>query len=221
MKLLCTNFDYEFRLLGREGGLHGTRWVFEPLADGVDGSAEMRGGMQEAADFHRALLDRVFADVLKGARRPVLSSREDGSSTGSVVTSGWQYSGRLTWRGRRLLRRRLAHLFGDAAFPMGMRGPSCGETFFANIGLRFSDREPPSNLHLWVSHNLPPPVNASLFRHLLALEAFGFAPELTRKVERLNALLEAAAAGPDTDGYAPPPGLSHAGAARRRLPAGN
>ena len=57
------------------------------------------------------------------------------------------------------------------------------------------------------SHKLPPAVNACLFRHLLALDAFGFAPKLTRKVERLDSLLTAAAAGPGAGGYAVPAGL--------------
>ena len=50
---------------------------------------------------------------------------------------------------------------------------------------------------------------------------FAFAPELTRKVERLDSLLAAAEAGPGAGGYAVSPGLWHAGAARRRLTAGN
>ena len=219
MRLLCTHFNYEFRLNGREGGLNGMRWIFEPLPDRGEGGAAVRDAVQEAAAFHRDLLDRVFADVLKGGRQPVLSGGEDDNRAGFAVTSGWQYSGRLTWRGRLTLRRRLERLFGDAAFPV--RGPSSGDTVFANVGLRFSGGGRPSGLHLWVSHNLQPPVNASLFRHFLASEAFGFAPELTRKVERLDALLAAAEAGPGAGGYAVPPGLWHAGAARRRLPAGN
>ena len=219
MRLLCTHFNYEFRLNGREGGLNGMRWIFEPLPDRGEGGAAVRDAVQEASAFHRDLLDRVFADVLKGGRRPVLSGGEDDNRAGFAVTSGWQYSGRLTWRGRLMLRRRLGRLFGDAAFPV--RGASCGDTVFANVGLRFSGGKRPSDLHLWVSHNLQPPVNASLFRHFLASEAFGFAPELTRKVERLDALLAAAEAGPGAGGYAVPPGLWHAGAARRRLPAGN
>ena len=68
-----------------------------------------------------------------------------------------------------------------------------------------------------MSHNLPPPVNACLFRHLLALEAFGLAPEPARKVERLDALLAAPASGPGAGGYAVPGG--HAG--RPRLTAGS
>ena len=71
-----------------------------------------------------------------------------------------------------------------------------------------------------MSHNLPPPVNACLFRHLLALEAFGFASELTGKVERLDALLTAAA-DPGSGGYPVPAGLWHAGGAARRLATDN
>ena len=61
-------------------------------------------------------------------------------------------------------------------------------------------------------------MNVCLFRHLLALDAFGFAPELTRKVERLDSLLTAAE-GPGAGGYAVPAGLWHAGEAWRRLAA--
>ena len=71
-----------------------------------------------------------------------------------------------------------------------------------------------------MSHNLPPPVNACLFRHLLALDSFGFASELTGKVERLDALLTAAAE-PGAGGYPVPPGLWHAGGAARRLATDN
>ncbi len=157
--------------------------------------------------------------MLKGARQPALSGGEDGGCGGFAVTSGWQYAGRLTWTGRLWMRRRLERLFGEAAYPV-RSGVSCADSFHANIGLRFSGRERPAGLHLWVSHNLPPPVNASLFRHLLALEAFGFAPEPARKAERLDALLTAAASGPGTGGYEAPAGLWHAGEARPRLTAG-
>ena len=220
MRLVCTHFDYGFRLHGREGGLNGTRWIFEPVLDDGDGGAEVRHAMQDAAAFHRDLLDRVFANVLKGARQPALSGGEDGDRDGSAVTSGWQYAGRLTWTGRLRMRRRLERLFGEAAFPAG-RGVSSGDSFHANIGLRFSGGERPPGLHLWVSHNLPPPVNASLFRRLLARKASGFAPEPARKAERLDTLLAAAASGPGAGGYEAPAGLWHAGEARRRLTAGN
>ena len=100
MRLLCTHFDYEFRLHGREGGLNGTRWIFEPLA-GYGGGRDVRDAVQDAAAFHRDLLDRVFAGVLKGARQPVLSGGEEGGRDGFAVTSGWQYAGsgstRNTW----------------------------------------------------------------------------------------------------------------------------
>ncbi|MYE01567.1 MAG: hypothetical protein F4Y03_09850 [Alphaproteobacteria bacterium] len=222
MRLVCTHFDYEFRLQGRKGGLNETRWIFDPVPDPGDGSAEIRDGMLAASEFHRELLDRVFAGVLKGGGQPVLSGGEQEHCDGFAVTSGYQYAGRLTWRGRRHLHRRLERLFGETALPMRRRASPdytfC--TFHANTGLRFSGRERPSDLHLWVSHNLPPPVNACLFRHLLALDAFGFASELTGKVERLDALLAAAASEPGAGGYAVPPGLWHAGGARRRLPAG-
>lgn len=219
LRLVCTLFDYEFRLHGREGGLNETRWLFEPVPDRGDGSEEMRERMLAAADLHRELLDRIFAGVLKGGRQPVLSGGEAEDRGGFAVTSGYQYAGRLTWRGRRLLHRRLERLFSDAALPM-RRWASPDGTFYANTGLLFSGRGRPSDLHLWVSHNLPPAVNACLFRHLLALDAFGFASELTGKVERLDALLTAAAAEPGAGGYAVPPGLWHAGGVRRRLPAG-
>ena len=216
MRLVCTLFDYEFRIDGREGGLNQTRWVFEPRPDRDDGSAEMRDGILAAGEFHRELLDRVFAHLLKGGGQPVLSGGEDEDRDGFAVTSGYRYAGKLTGTGRRLLRRRLERLFGSHACAIP-RGASPGGTFYANTGLRFSGRGRPSGLYLWVSHNLPRPVNACLFRHLLALDAFGFAPELTRKVQRLDALLTATAAGPGAGGYAVPAGLWQAGGARRRL----
>ena len=205
-----------------EGGLNQTRWLFEPVADRGDGSEEMRERMLAASELHRELLDRVFACLLKGGRQPVLSGGEAEDRGGFAVTSGYQYAGRLTWRGRRHLHRRLERLFGETALPMRCRASPDDTfcTFHANTGLRFSGRDRPSDLHLWVSHNLPPPVNACLFRHLLALDAFGFASELTGKVERLDALLAAAAPEPGAGGYAVPPGLWHTGGARRRLPAG-
>ena len=210
------HFEYEFRLHGGEGGLNGTRWLFEPVPDRGDGSAEMRDAMLSASELHRELLDRVFAGVLKGARQPVLSGGEDEDCGGFAVNSGYQYAGRLTWAGRRLLRRRLERLFGEPALAV-RQGASPDGTFYANTGLRFSGRGRPSGLHLWVSHKLPPPVNACLFRHLLTLDAFGFEPRLTRKVERLDSLLTAAAAEPGAGGYPVPPGLWHAGRAPRRL----
>ena len=70
MRLVCTHFNYEFRIHGGEGGLNGTRWIFEPVADRGDGGEEMRERMLAAADLHRELLDRVFAGVLREAGSP-------------------------------------------------------------------------------------------------------------------------------------------------------
>ena len=220
LRLVCTLFDYGFRIDGREGGLNESRWVFESCPDRNDGSAEMREGMLAAGEFHRELLDRVFSHLLKGGRQAVLSGGEDEDRDGFAVTSGYQYAGKLTGTGRRLLRRRLERLFGSHAHAIP-RDVSPDGTFYANTGLRVSGRGRPSGLYLWVSHNLPPPVNASLFRHLLALDAFGIAPELTRKVERLDALLAAVAGGPGPGGFAVPAGLWQAGGASRQLVTGN
>ena len=220
MRLVCTLFDYEFRIDGREGGLNETRWVFEPCPDRDDGSAEMREGMLGAAEFHRELLDRVFAHLLKGGGQPVLSGGEDDYRDGFAVTTGYQYAGKLTGTGRRLLLRRLERLFGSRASAIPrVRSPD--GTFYANTGLRVSGKGRPSGLYLWVSHSLPPPVNACLFRHLLALDAFGLAPKPARKVERLDALLAAAAGGPGPDGFAVPAGLWQAGRARPQLATDN
>ena len=220
MRLVCTLFDYKFRIDGREGGLKRTRWVFEPCPDRDDGSAEMREAMLGAAEFHRELLDRVFAHLLKGGGQPVLSGGEDDDRDGFAVTTGYQYAGKLTGTGWRLLHHRLERLFGShaSAIPR-VRSPD--GTFYANTGLRVSGRGKPSGLYLWVSHKLPPPVNACLFRHLLALDAFGVAPKPARKAERLDALLAAAAGGPGPDGFAVPAGLWQAGRARPRLATDN
>ena len=216
--MVCTHFDYEFRIHGTEGGLRKTVWIFEPLPDRGDGSREMRDGVLAAADLHRELLDRVFARVLKGGRQPVLSGGEDRSCDRDefTVTSGYQYVGKLTWTGKRLLRQRLRRLFGEHA--VDMRGdPLPDTTHYANIGLSFTGERSLSGMHLWVSHKLPHAINACLFRHLLGLDAFGFEPRLTQKVERLDRLLTATAEGPGRGGYAVPAGLWHAGEAPRRL----
>ena len=201
-----THFDYAFDIHGPGGGLGSTAWIFEPRPDEGDGDAEMREAVVAAADLHRELLDRVFADVLKGRRRPVLSDRPGGgygSSEPSLV-SGYQYVGRLTWAGRCRLGRRLRRLFGDSA------GDPPGDLYlhrtrYANIGLTFGGDSGPSDLHLWVTHELSHAVNAALFRHLRRLDAFGLHEKAAATVARLDRLLDAR--GSDGGGRPVPPGL--------------
>ena len=209
-------FDYQFRVHGTEGGLQSTMWIFEPRPEPGDGGEAVREGVLAAADLHRELLDRVFADLLKGGRKPVLSGRQHKGSGDDELTvdSGHQYVGRLTWRGRRLLGRRLRRLFGGHAGDP-RPNPCPGTTRYANIGLTFSEDRKPSGLHLWVSHDLSHAVNASLFRHLNGLDAFGFDDRVAAKVARLDRLLADAATGPG-GGYAVPVGLWQSGQDPRR-----
>ena len=205
VRMVLAHFDYDFRCHGKEDGLQLTTWIFEPRPDRGEGGAEMRDAVMAAADLHRELLDRVFADVLKGRSRPVLSDRPDGRycSHEPSVASGYQYVGRLTWRGRRRLGRRLRRLFGDrAGDPPGDLWPR--ETYYANIGLASGEDHGPSDLHLWVTHDLSHAVNAALFRHLRGLDAFGLHEKAAARVARLDRLLDAG--GPDGDGHAVPPG---------------
>ena len=208
MRMVLTNFDYEFRLHAMEGGLESTTWIFEPRPEPGDGVEAVREGVLATADLHRELLDRVFAEVLKGRRKPVMSGGRDKGSRDDELTvnSGYQYVGRLTWRGRRLLGRRLHRLFGE--HPGDPRPDSCpGKTRYANVGLTFSGDGRPSDLHLWVSHNLSHAVNATVFRHLCGLDAFGFDDKVAARVARLDRLLAAVANGPGGGGYAVPVGL--------------
>ena len=206
MRTVLTHFDYDFHLHGKEGGLERTTWIFEPRPDEGEGGAELREAVMAAADLHRELLDSVFADVLKGRRRPVLRDRPGGgygSSEPSLV-SGYQYVGRLTWAGRRRLGPRLRRLFGEGAGdPPGGLCPH--RTRYANIGLTFGGERGPSDLHLWVTHDLSHAVNAALFRHLCGLGAFGLHEKAAATVARLERLLDAT--GPDGGGHAVPPGL--------------
>ena len=205
MRTVLTHFDYEFDIHGPGGGLESTTWIYEPRPDEGEGGAEMRDAVLAAGDLHRELLDRVFADVLKGRRRPVLRDRPGGGhgSRAPSLVSGYQYVGRLTWAGRRRLGRRLRRLFGEGAGgPPGDLYPH--ETRYANIGLIFGGERGPSDLHLWVTHDLSHAVNAALFRHLCGLDAFELHEKAAATVARLDRLLDAS--GPDGGDHAAPPG---------------
>lgn len=202
--MALAHFDYEFDIHGPGGGLGSTTWIFEPRPDEGDGDAEMRGAVLAAVDLHRELLDGVFAGLLKGKRKQVLGERrEGGCGCGDLtVASGYQYVGRMTWAGRALHRRRLQHLFGDDA--VGVRRDSwSGKTRYANIGVVFGGEHGPSDLHLWVTHELSHAINGVLFRHLCGLDAFGMDEGTAEKVARLDGLLDASA------DHAVPVGLWH------------
>ena len=210
VRMVLTHFDYEFGIHGSEGGLGPTTWIFEPRSGDGDGGAEMREAVLAAVDLHRELLDRVFAGVIEGQRKQVLSERKGSGYDADELTvvSGYQYVGRMTWTGRRLLRRRLRHLFGRDADDV--RRDSCSRAVrYANIGLIIGGEHGPSDLHMWVTHDLSHAVNAALFRHLRGLDAFGSDEGAASKVVRLDRLLDAS--GPGGGGHAMPIGLWHPG----------
>ena len=206
MRMVLTHFDYEFGIHGPEGGLGPTTWIFEPLPDDGDGDAEMREAAAAAVDLHRELLDRVFVEALPGKRDRVLGERRGDGRGGDepVVVLGYQYVGRMTWARRPLLRRRLLHLFGSDAVD-ARRDSYSGQTRYANIGLIVGGDHGPSDLHLWVTHDLSHAINAALFLRLRALDAFRLDEEAANMVARLGRLLDAS--DPGGGGDAVPIGL--------------
>lgn len=202
VRMVLTHFDYAFGIHGPGGGLASTTWVFEPRPDEGDGDAEMREAVVAAVDLHREVLDGVFAAALKGKRKQAMCERRAcGCGVGALIlTSGYQYVGRITWIGRRLLGRRLQHLFGSDAAEV-RRDSYSGKTRYANIGLVIGGEDRPSDLYLWVTHDLSHAVNATLFRHLLGRDAFPLDEEVAAKAARLDRLLHASA------GQAVPVGL--------------
>ena len=156
--MVCTHFDYEFRIHGTEGGLRKTVWIFEPLPDRGDGSREMRDGVLAAADLHRELLDRVFARVLKGGRQPVLSGGEDRSCDRDefTVTSGYQYVGKLTWTGKRAPAAASQAAVRRAVRATCERDPISRTRPATRISAsRSAASGSLAGMHLWVSHDLP------------------------------------------------------------------
>ena len=202
MRMVLVHFDYGFGIHGPGGGLGSTTWIFEPRPDDGDGDAAMRDAVLAAIDLHREVLDGVFAEALKGKRKQVMSERRGGGCGADdlTVASGYQYVGRITWAGRRLLGRRLQHLFGSDAADV-RRDSYSGKTRYANVGVIFGGEHGPSDLHLWVTHDLSHAVNATLFRHLLRRDAFGLDEGVAEKVARLGLLLDA------SGGHAVPVGL--------------
>lgn len=190
--MVLTHFDYAFGIHGPGGGLASTTWIFEPRQDEGDGDAEMRDAVVAAVDLHRELLDWVFAGALKGKRKQVMNERRGcGCGAGEpAVASGYQYVGRITWAGRRLLGRRLQYQFGSDAADV-RRDSYSGKTRYANIGLVIGGQDGPSNLYLWITHDLSHAVNATLFRHLLGRDAFPLDEEVAEKATRLDRLLDA------------------------------
>lgn len=190
--MVLTHFDYEFAIHGPEGGLGPTTWIFEPSPDDGDGHAEMREAAAAAVALHRELLDRVFVEALRGKRSEVLGERrgEERGGDEPAVVLGYQYVGRMTWARRPLLRRRLLQLFGRDAVE-ARRDSYSGQTRYANIGLIIGGDHGPSDLHLWVTHDLSHAVNAALFRRLRALDAFRLDEEAANMVARLGRLLDA------------------------------
>lgn len=192
--MVLTHFDYAFGIHGPGGGLASTTWIFEPRPDEGDGDAAMRDAVVAAVDLHRQVLDGVLAGALKGKRKQVMNERRGcGCDAGElIVASGYQYVGRITWAGQRLLGRRLRHLFGSDAAAV-RRDSLSKATRYANIGLVIGGEDGPSGLYLWVTHHLSHAVNATLYRHLLGLDAFPLDEAVAEKAARLDRLLDASA----------------------------
>ena len=214
VRMVLTHFDYAFGIHGPGGGLASTTWIFEPRQDEGDGDVEMRDAVVAAVDLHREVLDGVFAEALKGKRKQVMCERRGCGCCGDELTvaSGYQYVGRITWIGRRLLGRRLQHLFGSDAADV-RRDSYSGETRYANIGLVIGGEEGPSDLYLWITHDLSHAVNVTLYRHLLGLDAFPLDERVAEKAAHLDRLLDASAEHavpvglwrPERDPPLPPP----------------
>lgn len=204
VRMVLVHFGYAFGIHGPGGGLGSTTWIFQPRPDEGDDDTAMRDAVVAAVDLHRDVLDRVCAGVLKGKRKQVMDEQR-GCGCGDddlTLDSGYQYVGRIAWVGRRLLGRRLRHLFGSDAADV-RRDSYSGKTRYANIGLVIGGEHGPSDLHLWVTHDLSHAVNATLFRHLLGRDAFLPEEEAAETVARLGLLLDA------SGGHAVPVGLWH------------
>lgn len=183
MTLALTEFSYYFSARGARGGLYSTDWTISP--EGNDPAA--RRALGALASAHTESLDRLFGGLVK--RRPKPHMADHGSTN---VAFDWHLDGRLTARGARRVRSRLARMFGID------RVDARGElTAFDSLEARIevkawrsrSDLRADPETSLVVRHTLGHAVNACLFRHLRRSAGLAAGEDIALRMDRLETLL--------------------------------
>ena len=114
MRILLDNFSYYFSLTGSSGGLFSMECRFRPLLAGKEDAGAGKAATRRIMRTYTDVLDRLYGDVIKGDREPILADSP------YVVSTGYRYSGYLTRRGLRVIDERLREAFGEeAADPRG------------------------------------------------------------------------------------------------------
>lgn len=111
MEIILSHFHYYFTMTGEEGGLFSFSMEFEP--NGTASSDEMKEVVQRAIATHTDLLDRIFSEVVKGEKKPIMTD------TPSNTSIGYHYCGGFTRKGVRNLGDHMQSLFGERVEPLG------------------------------------------------------------------------------------------------------
>lgn len=187
-------FSYLFTVCGETGGLCQTQWLFVPKKTAPDTSLDdLKAAIRDAVAFHTKVLDKVFAEVVAGERKPTLTD------THWSVGSGYRYNGRLKETVMANLRQRLGAIFPeDTIDPRGT--VSAYENLRAEIECTFVKAgNDLSDAKLNVRHNMNHVLNVCLFRFVQRLETVEINPEAAENIRKLEQTLGRTGARQDID----------------------
>lgn len=187
MRILLDNFSYYFSLTGSSGGLYSTECRFRPLLAGKEDADEVKASTRRIMRTYTDVLDRLYGDVIKGEREPILADSP------YVVSTGYRYGGHLTRRGLRVLDERLREAFGaGAADPRGEVSvhQHLRVTVECSFGKKGHDLD---DVSVVVKHEMNHLLNMCFFRFTRRLEGVEVGSAPRTNMDSLERMLKATA----------------------------
>lgn len=185
MKIVLSAFHYHFTLEGTSGGLFSVQYRFQPKPEQGDGVDELKAATKRLMQTYADMLERLYGDVIDGGKKPILTDNT------YDVSTGYKYKGKLKWRKKAALERRLQTLFGaKPKWPFGVVSP-----FFpleADIECSFNksgDRQL-DDLSVSVSIRMSHDINVCFFEFIKTLDWIEVEEDAQKNMDKLQHSLE-------------------------------
>lgn len=185
MKFVLDSFYYHFTLEGTSGGLFSISHKFKPNPEPGEGVDELKAATKRLMQTYADALERLYGDVITGGKEPILKDNTYDAST------GYKYKGKLKWRKKGALERRLQTLFGTTPkWPFGVVSPFFPLEADIECSFKKSDARQLDDLSVSVSIRMSHDINVCFFEFIKTLDWIEVAEDAQKDMDKLQHLLE-------------------------------
>ena len=185
MKVILDGFSYYYS--STVGGLFSTSWKFAPEDLQHTDVETVKSGLKSIASAHQDIAERLFSEVVKGKREPVLEDNP------LETCFGYKYRGRLSMTRKLFLVRRLQNIFSRNMITLKnwKSATSTLHSYSMKIACKLPHPDHPHQKpHLDVEHSMGHYMNICLFRHILALDDLKISQQAEPDIEKLRQLID-------------------------------